>query len=503
MHPTYLLFVVLLITVAHCFHKPVYHFSAPHGTWINDPVGTIYFKGLYHLYYQFNPKSTSWGAPYWAHVYSHDLIHWKSLPNALEPSYPYETAGCWSGSAFKFPHDHDDVYFWYTAAQPQTQCLAVSNDSLLQYFHRSSSNPILPFSAKPSQFNDAFRDPQIFLAPDNSLVMILGTGIKETKKGAVIRYRSRDYNKSAGVYDWQYDGIVIKDEGQFPFDLLSTWECPVVFKLPNTHDTFGLLISVEHDNPNTSYIIMGAMSDQDFDFVPSQSFLFDPGVYATRNFVMDSDDVILIGWVREFRENSEDFSGLFTLPRAVTLCKSSSMYVVYRESKLFDSFCYAVPESVTSTLRSNHQSIQIDKGHHQVIKTCENKCELSVEISNFKKFTQERIMISLFTSPDYRERTLLKFDFKTGAMSLVLTHSSFSPNVSKDTVTVPLLFSSQQMNELSLSIFVDNSIVEIIANGRSLLTARVYPSMKQSNLISLYSDSVDMKVDLYHYKKVF
>ena len=40
--------------------KDTLHLRAP-GNWINDPNGFIYYKGKYHLFYQYFPYAPEWG----------------------------------------------------------------------------------------------------------------------------------------------------------------------------------------------------------------------------------------------------------------------------------------------------------------------------------------------------------------------------------------------------------------------------------------------------------
>ena len=72
-----------------------------HRGWMNDPNGFIYYKGEYHLFYQYFPHATQWGTICWGHAVSPDLVNWQQEDIALFPSKPADQNGCFSGSAIE------------------------------------------------------------------------------------------------------------------------------------------------------------------------------------------------------------------------------------------------------------------------------------------------------------------------------------------------------------------------------------------------------------------
>lgn len=71
-----------------------FHFST-RGGWMNDVNAPLYYRGVYHLYYQHNPFSLVWDTMHWGHATSTDLVHWTQRPIALDPHV--HPGDLWSG----------------------------------------------------------------------------------------------------------------------------------------------------------------------------------------------------------------------------------------------------------------------------------------------------------------------------------------------------------------------------------------------------------------------
>ena len=120
-------------------YRPQFHFT-PRKNWTNDPNGLVYYKGEYHLFFQHNPSGINWGNMTWAHAVSKDLMHWKQLPNAIEPDelgtiYSGSAVVDWNNTSGLQTGKENVLAAFYTAAgkfakpeKPFTQCLAYSND---------------------------------------------------------------------------------------------------------------------------------------------------------------------------------------------------------------------------------------------------------------------------------------------------------------------------------------------------------------------------------------
>ena len=75
-----------------------HHLMPPVG-WLNDPNGLCWYKGKYHVFFQYAPFDVEGGLKFWGHYTSVDLVDWKYEGTALYPDSPYDCHGVYSGSA--------------------------------------------------------------------------------------------------------------------------------------------------------------------------------------------------------------------------------------------------------------------------------------------------------------------------------------------------------------------------------------------------------------------
>lgn len=209
-------------------HRPAYHFS-PSKNWMNDPNGLVFSKGVYHLFFQYNPLGDVWGNMSWGHATSKDLVHWDQQPVAI----PFDAnEGVFSGSVvvdttnssgFGTAKNPPMVAMYtsaYTAASGregiQAQSLAYSTDDG-QTWTKYSGNPVIDIGSRE------FRDPKVFWyapAKEWRMVSVVATEHK------VLIWRSADLKKWTRLSEF---GPRNATGG--------VWECPDLFPLAVDGDT--------------------------------------------------------------------------------------------------------------------------------------------------------------------------------------------------------------------------------------------------------------------------
>ena len=100
--------------------RPQFHLL-PRANWMNDPCAPRFYRGEYHMFFQYNPHAAVWGDMHWNHATSPDLIHWKHQPIALAPTPgSFDAYGIFTGSVLPEAEVPTVLYTGVTKAAPET-----------------------------------------------------------------------------------------------------------------------------------------------------------------------------------------------------------------------------------------------------------------------------------------------------------------------------------------------------------------------------------------------
>lgn len=433
--------------------RPRYHFL-PAANWMNDPNGPIYWQGKYHMFYQYNPNGAFWGDMHWGHAVSEDMVHWKHLPMALAPTPGGpDKDGVFSGCAVI---DNGVPTAIYTGVNPEVQCIATSDASLTTW-KKYAGNPVI--AAPPAGMQVAgFRDPAVWKEGDTWL-MALGSGFRG-KGGAVLLYESRNLRKWNYLHPLATGRMRAGADAKDPVDSGEMWECPDFFPLDGKHL---LILSTER----VVKYMLGRYADRKF--VPATEGGVDFGsYYAARTMTNTGSRRILWGWLTEGRsaeaQREAGWSGVMSLPRELSLQGSR---VVFR------------PAAEVEKLRGKR--IGADAGGDCL--------EVLAEID---PGDAEQAGLKLRAAPDGSEQTLVYYDRVAKRLIVDRNKSSLDPRTDNRAQSGPFLLAAGE--PLRLRVFLDGSVIEIFANERACLTARVYPTGPKSAGMGLFTSGGKAKV---------
>ena len=446
-------------SLAHDFHRPAYHFIGP-SSWMNDPNGVIHWGGKYHLFYQYHPESPRFGLAYWGHAISDDAVHWQDLPVALAPTPGGPDAtGCWSGTIV----DNDGLpTAVYTGVGPkgygqQSQCVATSQDDLLTW-EKYSGNPIL--SEIPAISNQPYdlRDPMIWREGD-AWYMLLASRIKDVG-GSVFLYRSAD------LIHWEFLHPLLT--GSYAVDGC-VWECPSFFPLG---DKWALIVAGKGKRiPFTVFYFIGDYADQQF--TPETSGILDHA-YFYAPFTMEDarGRRLLWGWLREGRSEeahvAAGWAGCHSIPRELSL----------RDGQL-----HMTPLPELNQLRGDPTAIsdlRLTGGDHDLeIQGLALDIELEIE-------AEGEIGLALACAPDGSEETRLSYDPDKRLLSVNRERSSQGQELETFADEAPHALAPGE--SLQLRVLLDGSVLEVIANGRTSICSRIYPTRAESQGLRLFGN---------------
>jgi beta-fructofuranosidase len=429
--------------------RPQYHLL-PAKNWMNDPNGPIFWKGRYHMFFQYNPNAAVWGDMHWNHAISDDMIHWRHLPIALAPTPGWDdTDGCFTGSAVD---DHGTATILYTGVKTvapehatlrdgvqnfrEVQCLATSSDPQLRTWNKWKT-PVIepPQDPRPTGFRDPFlwRDAGIWY-------LGVASGVRH-EGGNVRLYRSKDLRQ------WEYlhalaSGTWTGKDSINPVDSGEMWECPDFFPLGSKH-------ALLYSTAGAVYWETGELDPKELVFHSEKRGILDHGAYYAPKTQLDKHGHrILWGWITEKRPNEElraaGWAGCMALPRVLSVSADGCLEM------------RVIPEV---------QSLREESFNMFGFSTTER-------ISLARSFEIKNLAGELFWASSARGFTLSLAD-RTGIWANIsIARDGAVAKLTLNDTTVELPPARTPGHELRL--FLDGSVAELICDNQQAITSRIY-----------------------------
>jgi beta-fructofuranosidase len=302
----------------------------------------MYYNGVYHLFYQYNPHGALWdiGNLSWGHSVSGDLVNWAALENGLDPTAPFDINGCWSGSATILPSGTPAIlYTGIDANHAQVQNVAFPKnpaDPLLREWVKPDYNPVVPLPADVP--GDKFRDPSTAWLGRDGLWRV-AVSAEVSGVASTLVYRSND---AAELRGWERSPAPLHSS-----NASGMVECPDLFPVKAKGEGGGLDASA--NGPGVKHVLKLSVMDTLQDYYMAGRYddatdAFEPAepgrgddvrgwrrldyghVYAAKSFFdARRDRRVLWAWANESDSQADDvargWSGLQTVPRKVWLDK--------------------------------------------------------------------------------------------------------------------------------------------------------------------------------------
>jgi len=434
---------------AHDPHRPIYHFTGPE-SWINDPNGPVYYRGRYHLFYQYSPILLDGGRPglCWGHAVSTDLVHWADWPIAFWPDTPHDCGGVASGNTFA--DDQGRFCAIYTGIvtsdfpRETYGLLARSKDDGLTW----EKKMVMDHSQRPNADSPVHWDGHLWKDGNTWLQLVGGRTAAPDSQGAGWLWTSPD------LEHWSLKGNIAPS-----LKFGDYWELPYLIQFEEAD-----VLMVGCGNPYWT----GHFDRQRLLFTPdSEARSVDNGNYYSFNPNMTDDKGpggkprrLMHGWVTGPATPTKAvpyWQGAHSIPRVIDI----------RDGRLWQE---PIPE--IQCLRGRRHSFKGWDTAREGLRHVEGDA-LEI-VAKFDPGSAKRFGVHLRVSRDRQEYVRVCFDTDSGGTRV--DGPTWKRNA-RDLETIAQEWQPSFLgkgNSVALHIYLDRSIVEVYVNGTAY-TARVFP----------------------------
>lgn len=417
-----------------------FHLEMPKGL-VNDPNGLCYHQGKYQIFFQWNPFGCEHKHKHWTYTQTTDFINYTKPQIALAPVDKFDKDGCYSGSARS---KNNKLEIIYTANLKDEQNIRYPRQVLVKQDDDGKFiKEKIIIDTVPKGYTTHFRDPYIFTKNNRSFI-ILGAQ-RENLTGCALIYEEIDEN-------WIFRGELKTQLTNFGY----MWECPNLF----TIDDKDILVfcpqglkaqKYQYQNLYQAGYLIGQFNPDTLEFTHGEFHEFDMGFdfYAPQVLVHENRH-ILIGWVgmpdklQDYPTINDGWIHSLTLPRELIL----------KNDKL-----YQRPISELNELNQNTTTkINTDK----ISLSANKKLETSIPLKDISSW-QGKLKLN-------DEYILLTYDKNTSVFTIDRNQLKLGGKGIRQ-------FLVKAQDELNLSIYIDNSIIELyLQDGEYYATFCYYPT---------------------------
>lgn len=480
-------------------YRPTYHFVIPEGmAHPFDPNGAFYWKGRYHLFYifqQYRPRKGHRGDA-WAHISSHDLVHWRFHPTALRPTDDSPEVAIYSGNTFLNKEGVPTIIYQGLGAG---NCIAYAQDDNLNEWKKSEANPVIPYPEYlVDNDNAVFRsildslpvygkydvwDPHAWLEGDTYYSISGDNDLWPAKQSTLW--------KSADLENWELVGDFFH-HGE-PEGVL---DCPDFFKLG---DKYVLVYLGE----GLDYVI-GDFKDEQFHPEKYGTMTWKTGVgYAPESMLDNKGRRIMWAGIYDSRTNwggvdeealNHAWDGTMTMPRVLSLDENNDLLMA--------------PAEELQSLRTNHvlvKNLEVNDTEINLENIYGDALELDITI---KPGDAEQFGLKLLSSPDGKEETVIYYDTEKKVVRMDFSKSSLDPELQgyrykKNNFEQIADLNLEDGELINFNVFIDKSVVEIFVNNKLCLTHSIYPSRKDSKEVKIFSLGGSIEVPVINAWEMF
>ena len=504
-------------------YRPQYH-GIPPAVWMNEPHAPIYYKGMFHVFYQHNPIGPYWSQIRWAHICSKDMIHWIYVKDAVAPQYEACPEGVWTGGSVIGP---DGVpWLTITAGTTYGDWIESSRFSHQSVCYAHPVNPDDPYLTEwkvedvnvlvqPSDHSqgkiEEFRDPFVWYdAP--YYYMMVSTSVADdwdqAHGGSTNMFRSTD------MRNWEYLGFTFECDYQLYPEQGKHWECCIMLPISTKDKSVTKYIFM--DSPQytvdgyivDTYYWIGTFNKDTCRFIPDdpKPRLFDHGrgIYTGQTgfcYITDEEKesgitnyedghsvIISLAQGKSAGTEQNKISGwAHNLAMPVEIFLADNLVDVIREpveavSTLYKETLYEYDDSGMSTSEAIDEIKNIRSDMYELKATFTLSPSSSTYDSGFYvRYNPTENNIGT-------ERTAIKFT--NDGVYVDRLKSTLLDYVDKsETYHVPNYGKS-----FDVTIYVDRSQLEIYVNDIATITTRIYPKYGDSDYISLFDNNGNMTI---------